>query len=82
MAFAILPLSVWFGTSRASGFEGKLLSNLSVEPALVLISSCAVCLVWFLLAREGPRPLTGIILLIVVAAGAFAVQRFVPGLRE
>jgi hypothetical protein len=81
-AFGVLPLSVWVAAARASGFEGKRLSNLSLEPALVLFSSCAVCLTWFLVARKGLRPLTGLALLIILSAGAFAVQRFVPALRE
>jgi hypothetical protein len=81
-AFAMLPLGVWFVAGQSHGFEGKSLSNFSLEPLLVVVGSCVVFFAWMLVARGGPKPLTGVILLVILSAGAFALQRFVPGLRE
>lgn len=81
-AFVILPLGVWLAAARGGGFEGKSLSNLSLEPLLVAVVSCVVFLVWVLLAQGSPRPRSGVLLLILLSVAAFAVQHFVPGLRE
>jgi glucan phosphoethanolaminetransferase (alkaline phosphatase superfamily) len=81
-AFVLLPLGVWFVAGFSRGFEGKSLSNFSLEPLLVIVASCLVFFAWTLVARRGPKPLAGIILLLLLSAGAFAVQHFVPGLRE
>jgi hypothetical protein len=80
--FVILPEGAWLTASLRSGFRGKSVSNLSLEPLLVAFSGIAVFMVWFLMARRGLRPLAGFILLILLAAAALAIQRFVPGLRE
>jgi hypothetical protein len=81
-AFVVLPLSAWFAAAHRSGFEGKSLSNLSLEPMLVAVASCIVFVVWLLVARGSLRSLLGVILLIILSVGAVAVQHFVPGLRE
>jgi hypothetical protein len=81
-AFVVLPLSVWFAAAHRGGFEGKSLSNLSLEPLLVSVASCVVFLAWVLVARGSLKPMLGIILLIILSLGAFALQHFVPGLRE
>jgi len=65
-----------------SGFREKSLSNISMEPLVVLLFSIAVFVMWFLVARRGLRPVAGIILLILLLAAALAIQRFVPHLRE
>jgi len=80
--FIVLPEGVWFTASLRSGFREKSLSNLSLEPLLVALSSIAVFVMWFLVARRGLRPSVGFILLIILSAAALALQRFVPGLRE
>ena len=81
-AFVILPLGAWFTAARRNGFAGKSLSNLSLEPMVVAVSSCVVFGVWHVVARGSLKPLAGVILLIILSAGAIAVQHFVPGLRE
>jgi cytochrome bd-type quinol oxidase subunit 2 len=81
-AFVVLPLGVWFTSSQVHGFEGKSISNLSLEPLLVLIASCLLFFAWRGVARAGPKPLVGIILLVILSAGAYAIHHFVPGLRE
>jgi hypothetical protein len=80
--FIVLPLSVWLAAALRSGFHEKSLSNLSLEPLIVLLFSVAVFVMWFLVARRGLRPTVGIILLIIVLAAALAVHRFLPHLRE
>jgi hypothetical protein len=80
--FIGLPLGVWLTATLRSGFQEKSLSNLSLEPLIVLLFSVAVFVMWFLVARRGLRPAVGIILLIIVLAAALAVHRFVPHLRE
>jgi hypothetical protein len=80
--FIVLPVSVWFAASLRVGFREKSLSNLSLEPLVILLFSVAVFFLWFLVARRGLRPSVGIILLILLLAAALAVQRFVPHLRE
>jgi len=37
---------------------------------------------WYLSSRSELSPLTGLVLLVILAAAAFAIQRFVPGLHE
>src|SRR5262245_50182192 len=81
-AFVVLPLGVWFAAGQSQGFGGKSLSNLSLEPLLVTVASCLAFFAWMLVARGGPKPLTGVILLVILSAAAFAIERFVPGLRE
>ena len=81
-AFVLLPLSVWYEAAQRSGFAGKSVSNLVVEPMLVAFASCVVFVVWLLLTRRSLTPGTGVVLLIILSAGAVAVQHFVPGLRE
>ena len=81
-AFVVLPLSAWVTAARGNGFEGKSLSNLSLEPMVVAVSSCVVFVVWHIVARGSRKPLVGVILLIILSAGAIAVQHFVPSLRE
>jgi hypothetical protein len=81
-AFVILPLGVWLAAAHGRGFEGKSLSNLSLEPLLLAFVSCVVFAVWALLAQGSRRPRSGVLLLILLSAAAFAVQHFVPGLRE
>ena len=80
--FIALPLAVWFAAARRRGFEGKSLSNLSLEPMVVVVSSCAVFVIWLVVGRGKLSPLLGVVLLVLLAAGAFALQHFVPGLRE
>jgi hypothetical protein len=79
--FILLPESVWLAASLRSGFREKSVSNLSLEPLLVALFSIAVFVMWFMVVRR-LRPSVGIILLIILSAAAFALQRFVPGLRE
>ena len=81
-AFVMLPLGVWFVAGQIHGFAGKSLSNLSLEPLAVIVASCLVFFAWTLLARGGLKPLAGVILLALLSVGAFAIQHFVPGLRE
>jgi hypothetical protein len=81
-AFVLLPLSVWFVASLGHGFEGKTLSNLSLEPLVVIVASGLIFFIWTLVARGGPKVITGLILLVILSAGAYALQQFVPGLRE
>lgn len=80
--FIVLPLGVWLAASLHGGFQEKSVSNLSLEPLVVLLFSIAVFVMWFLVAHRGLRPVAGIILLILLFAAALAVQRFVPHLRE
>jgi len=80
--FIVLPLGVWLAASLRSGFHEKSLSNLSLEPLMVLLFSVVVFVMWFLVARRDLRPSVGIVLLILLLAAALAVQRFVPHLRE
>jgi hypothetical protein len=80
--FIVLPLGVWLAASLRSGFHEKSLSNVSLEPLVVLLFSIAVFVMWFLVARRGLRPVAGIILLILLLAAALAVQRFLPHLSE
>lgn len=81
-AFILLPMAVWFEASRARGFAGKGLSNLSLEPLVIAVLGCAVFISWFLLARSGLMPLEGLIKLVILSAAAFAVQRLAPALHE
>jgi hypothetical protein len=81
-AFVVLPLSIWFTAAHRTGFAGKSLSNLSIEPLLVAVASCLVFVVWLLLTRGSLKPLIGVALLIILSAGAVAIQHFVPGLHE
>jgi cytochrome bd-type quinol oxidase subunit 2 len=81
-AFVVLPLGVWFVAGESHGFEGKTLSNFSLEPLVVIVASCFVLFAWTLVARRGLKPLVGTILLLILSAGAYAIQHFVPGLRE
>ena len=81
-AFVILPLGVWLAAAHGRGFGGKSLSNLTLEPLLVVSVSCLVFLPWALLAHGRPRTRSGVLLLILLSAAALAVQHFVPGLRE
>lgn len=81
-AFVVLPVSTWVTAARDNGFEGKSLSNLSLEPMVVAVSSCVVFGVWHVVSRGRLNFLAGVILLIVLSACAIAVQHFVPGLRE
>lgn len=78
----LLPLGAWFAASSRAGFEGKTLSNLSLEPLLVILLSLAVFWGWFLTARKGLKPAAGIFLLIILLAAALAVHRLVPPLNE
>ena len=80
VAFVALPLGAWFVAGQRHGFEGKSLTNLTLEPLLVVVASGVMFFGWMLMARRGPKPLTGIILLVLLAAGAFALQHFVPRL--
>jgi len=48
----------------------------------VVVSSCAVFVIWLVVGRGKLSPLLGVVLLVLLAAGAFALQHFVPGLRE
>lgn len=80
--FIVLPLSVWFAAAHRSGFEGKSVSNLSLEPMVIAVTSCIVFVVWLVAGRGKFNPLLGVVLLIILSALAVAVQRFVPGLRE
>jgi hypothetical protein len=80
--FIVLPLGVWLAASLRSGFHEKSLSNVSLEPLVVLLFSIAVFVLWFLVARRGLRPVAGIVLLILLLAAALAIQRFVPHLSE
>jgi hypothetical protein len=80
--FIVLPLGVWLGASLHGGFQEKSVSNVSLEPLVILLFSIAVFVLWFMVARRGLRPVAGIILLILLMAAALAVQRFVPHLRE
>jgi len=82
LAFVLLPLGAWFVAGQSHGFEGKSLSNFSLEPLIVVVASGVVFFAWTLVARRGLRPLPGVILLVILSAGAFALQRLVPGLRE
>jgi hypothetical protein len=82
VGFVGVPLSVWFAAGHGRGFEGKSLSNLSLEPLLITLASCVVFVAWALASRGGLKPLSGVILLIILSAAAFAVHHFVPGLRE
>jgi hypothetical protein len=77
-----VPLSVWFAAGNGQRFEGKSLSNLSLEPLLITLAGCVVFVIWALAARARLKPLSGVILLIILSAAAFAVQHFVPSLRE
>ena len=81
-AFILLPLGVWLAASFRSDFRGKSLTNLSLEPLTVALSSVVVFFAWFMVARRGLRPLAGIILLVLLSAAALAIHRLVPGLRE
>jgi hypothetical protein len=80
--FVVLPLGVWLAVSVRSGFHEKSVSNVSLEPLVVLLLSVAVFVMWFLVTRRGLRPIAGIILLILLMAVALAIQRFVPHLSE
>jgi hypothetical protein len=80
--FIVLPLGVWLAASLHSGFHEKSLSNVTLEPLVVLLFSVAVFGMWFLVAGRGLRPSVGIFLLISLLAAALAVQRLVPHLRE
>jgi len=81
-AFELLPLGVWFVAGKIYGFEGKSITNLSLEPLLVLVGSWLLFFAWTLVARGGLKPLTGIFLLVILSAGALAIQHYIPGLRE
>lgn len=81
-AFVLLPLGVWLAAAHRRGFEGKSLSNLSLEPLLIACVSGVVFLPWALLTQGSPRRRSGVLLLILLSAAAFAVLSFVPGLRE
>jgi len=81
-AFVILPLGAWFTVAHRNRFVGKSLSNLTLEPMLVVVASCVVFVAWRLVARGRFKPLPGVLLLIILSAGAIAVQLLVPGLRE
>ena len=80
--FIVLPLTVWLAATLRSGFREKSVSNLSLEPLMVVLFSVVVFFAWFLTARRGLRPWVGVILLVVLSAAALAIHRFVPGLRE
>lgn len=81
-AFVILPLSAWFTAAHRNGFLGKSLSNLTLEPMVVAVVSCLVFLAWLLVARGNLKLFPGALLLILLSAGAIAVQLLVPALRE
>lgn len=81
-ALVVLPLGVWFEASRAHGFAGKSVSNLSLEPLLVAVLGVLAFTGWYFASRSELSPLTGLVLLVLLAAAAFAIHRFVPGLRE
>lgn len=81
-AFATLPLSAWFTAAHRNQFAGKTLTNLSLEPMVIVVASCLVFVAWLLVAREHLKLLPGLILLIILSAGAIAIQLLVPGLRE
>ena len=78
----MLPVGVWFETARAHGFAGKSLSNLSLEPAAIALLGGFAFAGWYLSSRSELSPLAGLVLLVILAAAAFAIQRFVPGLHE
>ncbi len=81
-ALVVLPVGVWFEASRARGFAGKGLSNLSLEPLAIALLGGLVFAGWYFSARAELSPLIGLVLLVILAAAAFAIQRFVPGLHE
>lgn len=81
-AFIVLPLVVWFEAARRAGFQSKSVSNLSLEPVVVAVGSSVLFAGWYLLSQGRLRPLVGIVLLVILSAGAIAVQHYVPGLRE
>jgi len=81
-ALVVLPVGVWFETSRAHGFAGKSVSNLSLEPTVIAVLGGLAFAGWYLSSRSELSPLTGLVLLVILAAAAFAIQRFVPGLHE
>jgi uncharacterized membrane-anchored protein len=81
-ALVILPVGVWFEASRAHGFAGKSVSNLSLEPVAIAVLGALVFAAWYFSTRSELSPLAGLILLVLLAAAAFAIQRFVPGLHE
>ena len=78
----MLPVGVWFETARAHGFAGKSLSNLSLEPVVIGVLGVLAFAGWYLSSRSELSPLTGLVLVVLLAAAAFAIQRFVPGLHE
>ncbi len=49
---------------------------------VIVVASCLVFVAWLLVAREHLKLLPGLILLIILSAGAIAIQLLVPGLRE
>jgi len=49
---------------------------------VVAVASCAVFVIWLVVGRGNLGSLLGVVLLVILAAGAVAVQHFVPGLRE
>ena len=81
-AFVVIPLGVWFVVGHNHAFEGKSVTNLSLEPLLVIVASCLVFFAWRGVARGGPAPLAGIFLILILSVGAYALFHFVPGLRE
>ncbi|MEP6993317.1 MAG: hypothetical protein ABI968_02260 [Acidobacteriota bacterium] len=80
--FILVPLGAWLTASVRSGFRGKSVSNLCIEPIVVCAMSLVVFFVWFLLARKGLRPFVGIALLLLLSAAALFFQQHVPGLHE
>ncbi|HEY7111354.1 MAG TPA: hypothetical protein VIA45_00360 [Thermoanaerobaculia bacterium] len=81
-AFLSLPVGAWLAAAQRTGFRGKNLSNLTLEPMLIAIAGAVAFVLWLLLARGRLRPLPGIVLLIVLSIGALALEQFMPGLRE
>ncbi len=81
-AFIAVPLGAWLTASLQSDFREKSLSNLALEPLVIVLISVVVFFGWFLVAREGLKPAAGIILLVFLSAAGLTLQRFVPGLRE
>jgi hypothetical protein len=80
--FLLFPLGVWYLATGSAGFAGKTVTNLSLEPALVALASVVVFVLWYLGSREGLRPAPGLVLLLLLAAAAWALHRLLPALRE
>ena len=81
-AFLVFPAGAWLAASLSRGFGGKSLSNVTLEPFAVMSVSLVVFLAWYLTARQRLRPMVGAVLLLLLSAGALAVQRLAPVLAD